>query len=455
MKNSDPACPVIAIIGAGASGTLLAWRLWKIGVEAKVVVIGDAPEPALGLAYGTRCSSHFLNVCASGMSAIAEYPQHFLRWARLYHDPDVQAESFLPRMVYGQYLSSLWKDAEADYVQGHVLTCQRASSGWRLTLADGQTLEASYVVLATGNFAPASLSDPRRQVPGYYPSAWQNDLYARIQPDEDVALIGTGLTAVDVLMRLRERGHRGRITAISRHGWYPTSHAAGLSGESEVVFAETAPTARAYLAAFRQCLRRGSPWRSVVNALRSQTNTLWGRLSWEEKRRFSRHLQRRWDIVRHRMAPVLREQLDADIRSGTLVTLKGRVEHVEAAADRVQLSIQGADGLSSLTVDHAVNCTGPSRDYRAVGSALLTDLLEQGRVQQTPLGGLVCNSAGALQDRRGAWSTTLYALGPMRWGTLFETTAMPEIRQQAAELANVLAKQMSDLRARFEAIQGN
>lgn len=455
MKNSDPACPVIAIIGAGASGTLLAWRLWKIGVEAKVVVIGDAPEPALGLAYGTHCSSHFLNVCASGMSAFPEDPQHFLRWAQLHHDPDVQAGSFVQRMVYGQYLSSLWKETAADYVHGHVLTCDKAPSGWRLVLADGQILQASYVVLATGNFAPASLSDPRRQVPGYYPSAWQNDLYARIQPDDDVALIGTGLTAVDVLMRLREQGHRGRITAISRHGWYPTSHAAGLSGDSQVVFAETAPTARAYLAAFRQCLRSGIPWRSVVNALRSQTNALWGRLPWEEKRRFSRHLQRRWDIVRHRMAPALREQIDADIQSGTLRTLKGRVEQVSGVADRVQLSIQGRNGLSSLIVAHAVNCTGPSRDYRAVGSALLTGLLEQGIVQQTPLGGLVCNSAGALQDETGSWSATLYALGPMRWGTLFETTAIPEIRQQAAELAHFLVEQVAGLDVRFEPINGN
>ncbi|OAG74168.1 oxidoreductase [Gluconobacter japonicus] len=455
MKNSDPACPVIAIIGAGASGTLLAWRLWKIGVEAKVVVIGDAPEPALGLAYSTRCSSHFLNVCASGMSAFAEDPQHFLRWAQLHHDPDVQAGSFVPRMAYGQYLSSLWKEAAADYVHGHVLTCDRAPSGWRLVLADGQILQASYVVLATGNFAPASLSDPRRQVPGYYPSAWQNDLYARIQPDDDVALIGTGLTAVDVLMRLREQGHRGRITAISRHGWYPTSHAAGLSGDSQVVFAETAPTARAYLAAFHQCLRSGIPWRSVVNALRSQTNVLWDRLPWEEKRRFSRHLQRRWDIVRHRMAPALREQIDADIQLGTLRTLKGRVEQVSGVADRVRLSIQGRNGLSSLTVAHAVNCTGPSRDYRAVGSALLTGLLEQGVVQQTPLGGLVCNFAGALQEESGSWSTTLYALGPMRWGTLFETTAIPEIRQQAAELAYFLVEQVAGLDVRFEPVNGN
>ncbi|AFW01009.1 oxidoreductase [Gluconobacter oxydans] len=77
VKNSDPARPVIAIIGAGASGTLLAWRLRKVGVAARGVVIGDGLEPALGLAYGTRCSSHFLNVCASGMSRNGRGPRAF------------------------------------------------------------------------------------------------------------------------------------------------------------------------------------------------------------------------------------------------------------------------------------------------------------------------------------------------------------------------------------------
>lgn len=147
--------------------------------------------------------------------------------------------------------------------------------------------------------------------------------------------------------------------------------------------------------------------------------------------------------------------MDAAIQSGMLRTLTGRVEQVSGVADRVRLSIRGGNGLSFLTVAHAVNCTGPSRDYRSVGSALLTGLLEQRIVQQTPLGGLVCNSAGALQDDTGNWSPTLYAIGPMRWGSLFETTAIPEIRHQAAELAYFLVEQVTGLDMRVEAVNGN
>ncbi|WP_418610587.1 FAD/NAD(P)-binding protein [Gluconobacter cerinus] len=442
MENPDPSCPVIVIIGSGASGTLLAWYLRKAGCAARLIVVGDAPEPGRGLAYGTPCLSHYLNVCASGMSAVTDDPSHFLAWVREHHDPEISASDFVPRAIYGRYLQSLWTEAAPEYHQGHVLACDKAYQGWNLTFADGACIAASYVVLATGNFSPVVLSDPRRLVPGYSPSAWQNDLYNRIGLDDDVALIGTGLTAVDVLVRLRQQGHRGQITAISRHGWYPTSHAeAPAAGVDDVWFA-TPPSARAYLALFRECLRKGISWRSMVNALRAHTNALWGRLPVEEKRRFARHLQRRWDIVRHRMAPALRSVLDQETEAGTLKTLKGRVEQVSAVSGGVRLSIQGAERLRCLDVDHAVNCTGPSRDYRTVGSALLTGLLETGWATQTPLGGLVCDDRGALQDASGRWSTSLYAIGPMRWGTVFETTAIPEIRQQAAELAYHLAAQV-------------
>ncbi|MQR98035.1 hypothetical protein GFJ39_02270 [Gluconobacter sp. AC10] len=65
-------------------------------------------------------------------------------------------------------------------------------------------------------------------------------------------------------------------------------------------------------------------------------------------------------------------------------------------------------------------------------------LLADGMVCETALGGLHCREDGALTDAVGRCSGDLFALGPMRWGTLFETTAIPEIRRQAADLAVLL-----------------
>jgi len=56
--------------------------------------------------------------------------------------------------------------------------------------------------------------------------------------------------------------------------------------------------------------------------------------------------------------------------------------------------------------------------------------------------GLDVDADGRLLDRRGEPSRSLYAIGPIRKGSLWETTAVPEIRVQAAELAALLARNL-------------
>ena len=50
---------------------------------------------------------------------------------------------------------------------------------------------------------------------------------------------------------------------------------------------------------------------------------------------------------------------------------------------------------------------------------------------------------GAFRSRSGAPSRRLFTLGPPRFGELYETTAIPEIREQAHELANTLITRLA------------
>jgi uncharacterized NAD(P)/FAD-binding protein YdhS len=100
---------------------------------------------------------------------------------------------------------------------------------------------------------------------------------------------------------------------------------------------------------------------------------------------------------------------------------------------------RGLDEVSLLRVDAVVNCSGSESDYRKLESRLINDLLDRGLVQPDPLGlGLATGSNGALLDAAGCASRQLYTLGPPEKGMLWETTAVPEIRGQAARLANAL-----------------
>lgn len=437
--------PVFVIVGGGASGTLLALHLRNANVQARIIILDPAEKPALGLAYSTSCPQHLLNVRNCSMSAFPEDPDHFLRWLRETVDVGAAPHNFSPRMIFGQYLRQCWHDAEPEHWQVRATDCYREDGQWHLDLDDGRVLLADVVILAQGNFDPAALRnvEPRAQAEGVYEhNAWQQVLYDETGAEMSVVLAGTGLTAVDVVVKLRESGHRGKITALSRHGWPPQAH---LSQSTPcvppIVDAQMLLTAVGCLKAFKKAVRGGMPWRTAVDSLRCVSNRIWLSMPVVERQRFRRHLQRRWDIARHRIAPEVAALLESEIREGRLVFARGHVHSVGLQGKCAEVTVGTSEGMKVLQADRVVNCTGPHRDYLKVGSPLLKNMLERGDLRQSVLGGgLECLEDGALTDVRGDTHGDIFAIGPMRIGTLFESVAIPEIRDQAAALADLLAK---------------
>ena len=161
-------------------------------------------------------------------------------------------------------------------------------------------------MLATGNFDPAALpgiSEEAIETARTAITHGHRKPYGNLNPDAPVALIGTGLTGVDVVLRLRELGHRGIITAISRHGVFPNRHADYEPLDESAIPAATPATCVAYLHAIHTAIGMAPTGGAVIDSLRVTTNELWLALPLDEQKRFRRHLQRRWDVVRHRMAP--------------------------------------------------------------------------------------------------------------------------------------------------------
>ena len=447
MTRRNEASKIIAIIGGGVGGALTAYHLIQQRVQARVIVVDPNPELGLGLAYSTPSLRHLLNVPAGKISAIPSQPNHFLDWLRANHDPEAKATTFAPRAVFGRYVQSLLSEVSGiEQEQSSVIDLQHLCHGAVLTFGDGRQLRADQVVLATGNFDPAALpgiSAEAVETGAYRHNAWASGTYQGLDPNAPVALIGTGLTAVDVVLRLREIGHRGIITAVSRHGVFPTRHAPYTPIRQSAVPKDTAATCVAYLRALRSAIRNGAEWRSAFDSLRATTNDLWLALPLKEQERFRRHLQRRWDVARHRMAPPIADVIEAELRAGTLVIREGHLLSVNAIPSGASLAIRSANGLDSITATRVINCTGPSMNYRRVNSPLLNSLFTQGLISAGPLGGGFTTARnGAMIDEAGRVSHLLYNLGPGRLGTLLESIAVPEIRTQAVELAGVLVNSL-------------
>ena len=461
--------PTVAIVGGGFSGCMVAVHLLQQAQQPlRVVLIDRTDAPGRGVAYRDQPECHLLNVRVEAMSAFPDRPDHFLDWLNNVYSPchPVGTSEYLPRRIYGFYVESVLAEAQQAARRGvtlevrndEVLGLRPQDDGVCLRLGSGGQLRADRLVLALGNPGPADPPLADRDFfasPRYLGHAWSTPGLYSIRRDENLLLIGSGLTTLDWLAALQTLGHHGRIHVVSRRGLLPQLHRAAAPQALSFNPLELPPRVLPLLRRLRQEAQaveaRGGDWRAVIDALRPYTQKLWQRLPAAEQQRFLRHLRPYWEVHRHRAAPRIVESVYELLRSGQLQMLAGRLLGFEEREQEVEVSVRprlGGEPLK-LQVQRVVNCTGPESNYRRLSHPLIVSLRERGLIQPDSLGlGLLTDSHGALLDRDGRASERLHTLGPARKGQLWETTAVPEIRIQAQALARrLLALIGADARA--------
>jgi len=392
--KSPRAAEVIAIIGGGFSGTMVAFHLARRAPpdSVRVLLFEKGPRFARGLAYGTSCDRHLLNVPAGLMSALPDEPSHFLDWLR---DRDQAAHSgtFASRRVYGDYLQDLLHSVSqpgmpVELVRDEVVELRTGSGpdhSLFLRMSSGRLVVCDCVVLALGNQPPLDPAgvETLLAVEHYSTNPWGSSLLECLGTHEGLVLIGSGLTAVDVVVEARARGHRGQIHAISRNGLLPCRHQQAPPRPHFDLKGDGA-TARTLLksvrAAAAECQAEGGDWRSVVDGIRPVAQSLWRSLDSRERQRFVRHLAPRWDIHRHRLAPEIDDLIQSELRDQRFVVVAGRVRKLEGRAGAVALTFQRRGRAESETLypGRVINCAGPARDIRRSASPLLRSLIAGG-----------------------------------------------------------------------------
>lgn len=417
----------VAIVGGGASGVLTAFQLLKDPDGAQGVTVHEATGVlGRGIAYATSDPRHLLNVRARHMSAYADVPSDLLDWAvRAGRDPDPLG--FLPRMEYAAYLQDTLADVADHRLRisaGRVDDIVPVPGGFELRTRDRVTT-ATTVVLAHGNQRPQHLPE-LDGLDGYLADPWDLGAIRALPGDATVVVVGTGLTAIDTVITLLEDEPRRRAVMVSRHGLLPHAHIEQQSTawvsevpEGPLTADVVAALVRAQVDAARA---HGVDWRNVIDGLRPQTQSIWLRLDLAERQRFLAAYARDWEVRRHRMAPEVADRIAGYRRDGRLTVAGGGLAAVDVAAATA-----------------VVNCTGPLTDISRSADPLLQALQRRGLVAPDPLRlGLDCTPAGEVLGADGLVVPGLFAVGPPRKGTLWESTAIPEIRTQAAEVARLV-----------------
>jgi uncharacterized NAD(P)/FAD-binding protein YdhS len=454
--DADVICRGIVIVGGGCSGTLVAAQLLRHGCRGEITIVEPREDLGRGLAYSTSFDDHLLNVPAGKMSALPDLPDHFLDWLRARDWPGAAPGYFAPRRVYGEYLSDVLAEqvriagARVRHLQAEVSAVELTPAGAHLRLSDGAALDAERVVLALGNPASGPPSDLQKagMEDRWHASPWLGDALHLRKAGERILLLGAGLTAIDAALALQSQPGGCQMYILSRRGQLPHAHSSRATAALPPL--EQRGSLRLMFRELRRQIGQARDldicWRAAIDALRPVSNEIWRELPVADREQFLRHLRRYWEIHRHRMAPAVRARMDQYRAEGKVEILAGRLRESAPRGGGMDLRITlRGGGERMLHVDRIINCTGIHEHFNERPRRLIADLIAHGLAAANDLGsGFRTDSGGAIIDARGQISEVLFTLGPPRRGDLIETTAVPEIRTQAAELARrLIAQQVS------------
>ncbi|HJU24756.1 MAG TPA: FAD-dependent oxidoreductase [Casimicrobiaceae bacterium] len=427
MRVNDAAR--ITIVGGGFSGASVAVQLARTTYGSlSITIVEPRPEPGYGSAYSSVDPDHRLNGIPAIHLVDPADPEAFVRWCATEslatRDPDaVSADGrlFVRRREFGRFLADSVERASQGARDRLRITHVRSRAvdvvvddGYMSVATDaGARLRSDLLVIATGNAQPrlpASFPPALADHPAIIGSADDLARIRAIDAQARVLVLGTGLTALDVISTMVRGGHGGTIVAVSRRGLRPRPYRPPPPEDAKpvpslleridgpvapfVLAAGNPPAARALLHALRARIREantaGDTWYGPFDELRDPLWQVWSRLDAREKSRILRHARQWYDVHRFRAPPQNDAIVRAAERRGIVQFHAARIRAVEATDGgqriRVTLLDHGADETRSNSFDAVVNCTGLDSTSGLSSNPFLVALARAGYLIPDPSG---------------------------------------------------------------------
>ncbi|HWY12485.1 MAG TPA: FAD/NAD(P)-binding protein [Bacteroidia bacterium] len=447
----------VTIIGGGASGMLTVVNIIKMSTKPTTINIIEPNSIGLGMAFNVDSMNLLLNVPAIRMSCISTEPKHFINWIAekqlSYGEKD-----FVPRKIYGQYLSDTYnkfvksnKLVSVDHIKDLAVDIVLENDSYYVETKAGKNIKSDKVVLALGNYPP---NHPKTKSLGYINSPLyisnplNNNSLDGLGPDiKNVFVLGTGLTAVDSIILVRQKYPKSNIIAFSNHGYLPVQHNLSQTYPS---FYDELKGVKTTLEIFKTVNKhikiaasQQIDYKAVTDSIRPYTQEIWNNLPDEEKLAFLRHLRHIWGVARHRMPYESSNYIYELINFGKIKLFSGKVKEIVEENKHLNITLQiGKKQIEeTFSVDCLLNCTGPQTDYEKIDNELVKNILQKGIIQTDKIKyGINTDQNGAIINKENEVSQKIYTIGPPMKGILWECVAIPEIKMQAYKLAEKLTE---------------
>jgi uncharacterized NAD(P)/FAD-binding protein YdhS len=458
----------IAIIGGGFAGTMTAVHLMnQADMPLNIIIINTRFPLITGIAYATHYPGHLLNVPVESISALDKQEFHFFNWLYQHDDfKNIPAEtlkkSFAPRKVYAEYLRSIWDEAVANknvsvnlqLVEDEVINVVPNQQGFKLELKAADPIQAGYVVLATGNAIPKNppIADPSfYDSPLYYKNPWNDQCVQNLKSERDILIVGNSLTMIDAVISLLANGFSKNIYTVSPHGFAIMPDDQQVPPYDRNILSEISRPYQLHDLVslinkhMKHCEKEGLSKLAVVNSIRHKLQQIWIDFSLTDKRTFLKRISPMWNAWRHRTPADMYKRISSLIDTGKLTPITGRLAGFTEKGGYVEARIldKKANKEIMLKVERVINCTGSQIEVRLPGT-VLNNMFNTGLISHDPVN-IALNAdaqTGAVIDADGKTSTQIYTLGNNVKGILWESTAVPEIRAQAENIATGLIKQI-------------
>lgn len=439
-----PPVPTILIVGAGFSGVAVALNLLRIDAQCRIILLDADATDGRGTAYGKCQSSMLLNVRADGMGLWPNEPGHFYDWLAS-QQLGYEAQDFVPRALYGNYLSQLLSAAceragnAVQLVRGEAVAVRSLNGAVEITLSDRTVVSGDALVLATGNMAPLPVGGGALSSEKYFLDPWDPAALKGVETLATLGIVGMGLTAIDMIVHAESVGFQGRYHCISRHGLFPEPHTALPRPSIPFPIARWEGGLRRLISLTKELAQEAPHWQDVIDGIRPHSTEIWSRLSVIEKARFLRHAKTHWEVHRHRVPLAVHNKLRELRSAGRLCCMKGRVRALRQCSSSSALLVswtpRGADSTEQFVVERLLNCSGPQNGFQT--HPLLRSATSQGLLCSDELG------LGARTDGMGRSKSApapLWLIGPLRRADRWESSAVRELRVQAAEIADDICR---------------
>jgi uncharacterized NAD(P)/FAD-binding protein YdhS len=412
---------IVAIVGFGFCGRLSFFHLVKKSDKnTKILIFDKAGRDALGAAFSSFSKDYILNVPAIKMSGFLDDPKNFCEFLKEKY-PQVWQEiggenGFAPRYIYGEYLKKITDEAfaiakknnvEVEFIESEVVVI---SEGFLIKTKDKKTYKSNEILIATSFNQTETF--PKIKSKNFIKKIWDEDtlefhqkIFDKNSANQKICIIGSGLTAIDVIIGLKKRNFAGKIFVISGRGNFPKKHFKEAQKNPDFILADDAENGLLFCCLkVRKFLRQNPDFdlRHVIDSIRPITAKLWQNFDKKNKKLFLRLLPY-WNIFRHR-APIASLEL---------------VEEM-IATNRLEIRHGGIKKISKeFECDYLVNCVG--FEMRPEKYPLFSQMISEKLLKKDFF--LVRSN-----------HPKIHLLGGINIGQSFEITAVPDLRSNVEKV---------------------